>query len=254
VRVGTIAVNTFRETIRDRILYSLLMFAILLIGLSYFIAELSLGDFERVVINVGLACVHFFGAIIAIFVGITLVSKEVEKKTIYAIVSKPVSRFEFLIGKFSGLSVTIFLTNLAMTAGLLLTTFVQSGNIRIELLFVSLMIYLELLILTAVAMLFSSFTTTTLSAIFTLSIFFIGHLSPDLKYFGERANTLIGKYLPLGVYYILPNLENFNFKNVAVYGVHIDAGKISFVFLYFFFYLFLIILIANFIFSKRDFK
>ena len=75
-----------------------------------------------------------------------------------------------------------------------------------------------------------------------------------LKYFGERANTLIGKYLPLGVYYILPNLENFNFKNVAVYGVHIDAGKISFVFLYFFFYLFLLILIANFIFSKRDFK
>lgn len=254
MKIGTIALNTFRETIRDRILYSLLIFAIILIGLSYFIAELSLGDFERIVINVGLACVHIVGAIIAIFVGITLVSKEVEKKTIYAIVSKPVSRFEFLVGKFSGLSITLFFTILAMTAGLFLVTFVQSGNLRIDLLFVFLMIYLELLVLTAVAMLFSSFSTPTLSAIFTLSIFFIGHFSPDLKYFGERAKTPLAKYFSLGMYYVLPNLENFNFKNAAVYGVQVDGGRVLYVFLYFFLYLCFLILIANFIFSRRDFK
>ncbi len=254
MKVRTIAVNTFKETIRDRILYSLLVFAIIMIGLSYFLAELSLGDFERVVINFGLSCVHIFGVLISVFIGITLVSKEVEKRTIYAIVSKPVSRIEFLMGKFFGLSITLLVTNIAMTVGLLLTAYVQSGNMNTTILFVSGMIYLELMLLTAVAILFSSFTTPTLSAIFTLSVFFIGHLSPGLKYFGEKSKSMVAKYFSLGLYYILPNLENFNFKNTAVYGVSIKGVSLVFIFFYFLSYLALILLISNWLFSRRDFK
>jgi hypothetical protein len=105
-----------------------------------------------------------------------------------------------------------------------------------------------------VAILFSSFTTSTLSAIFTLSVFFIGHFSPGLKYFGERSKSLITKYFSLGLYYILPNLENFNLKDTAVYGVSVEGLKVMYIFFYFLTYLALILLISNWLFSKRDFK
>lgn len=254
MRVRTIAVNTFKETVRDRILYSLLIFAIVMIGVSYFIAELSVGDFERIVINFGISFVHIFGALIAIFIGISLVSKEIEKKTIYSIISKPISRFEFLIGKFTGLAITLFVTNLAMTLGLFLTTLLQSGSFKTEILFVSMMIYLELLLLTGVAIFFSTITTPTLSGIFTLSVFLIGHVSPQLKYFAGESQSTPAKLIALTMYYLLPNLENFNFKDQAIYGVDISPSRLVFVIGYFLAYVLLLLLVSNKVFSSRDFK
>jgi ABC-type transport system involved in multi-copper enzyme maturation permease subunit len=254
LKIRSIAVNTFRETIRDRILYSLLAFAIIMIGLSYFLAGLSLGDFDRIIINFGLACVHIFGAVIAIFIGITLVNKEVEKRTIYSIVSKPVSRFKFLVGKFSGLAITLLVTTVAMVSGLVITLFLQSGAFHLDLFTVAIFIYLELLLLTAIAILFSSFSSPTLSSIITLFLFFIGHLSPSLKYFGERADSGMMKPILLFLYYTLPNLENFNLKNMAVYGVSVDFHHVLFVGAYFCVYVIVVLLIARTIFSRRDFK
>ncbi len=254
MKIASIALNTFRETIRDRILYSLFAFAAIMIGLSYFLAELSVGDFERIVINFGLTCVHLFGVVIAIFIGITLVSKEVEKRTIYSIVSKPVSRFEFLVGKFSGLALTLLATTSAMTAGLIGIVYLQSGNVHFGLIIVSSFIYMELLLLTALAILFSSFSTPTLSSIFSLFLFFIGHFSTSLKNFGEHAVSWFASGGLLSLYYLLPNFENFNLKNLVLYGLKLDGKYLLFVFSYFLVYLALILFIANVIFSRRDFK
>jgi ABC-type transport system involved in multi-copper enzyme maturation permease subunit len=252
MRIRTIAHNTFKETIRDRILYSLVIFAMIMIGLSYFLAELSVGDFERIVINFGLTCVLIFGAIIAIFIGITLVSKEVEKKTIYSIISKPVSRFEFILGKFFGLSVTLLVTTVSMTVGLVVTAYIQSGNFHSTLFLVSFMIYLELLILIAVSIMFSSFTTPTLSAIFTLSVFFIGHMSNGLKYFSEKTKVSGLKVTAKLIYYVIPNLENFNLRNTAVYGTGISVEEIGYKIVYFLAYVGLLILFSHLIFSRRN--
>jgi len=254
MQIKTIALNTFRETIRDRILYSLLVFAVLMIGLSYFLSELSVGDFERIVIDFGLTCVHIFGAIISIFIGITLVSKEIEKKTIYSIVSKPVSRIEFVLGKFLGLSLTVLVTTFLMSLFSFIVVLLQSGNMRFSLFFVSGMIYLELLLLIAIAILFSSFTTPTLSAIFALSFFFLGHLSPQLKFFGMKAKSNFLKYAALSIYYLLPNLENFNFKNSVLYGISFDFFHLMYVVVYWLVEICLLILITNIIFRRRDFK
>ncbi|RMG57203.1 MAG: ABC transporter permease [Deltaproteobacteria bacterium] len=254
MQVKTIALNTFRETIRDRILYSLLVFAVLMIGLSYFLSELSVGDFERIVINFGLACVHVFGAIISIFIGITLVSKEVEKRTIYSLISKPVSRFQFLLGKFLGLSLTVFVTTLLMSVVSVLIVYLQSGNFRAELFPVAGAIYLELLLLIAASIFFSSFTTPTLSAIFSLSLFLIGHLSPQLRFFGMKAKSAFLKGAALATYYLLPNLENFNLKNVVLYGVKVDGGRVLLMFGYFALYFAILMTLSWVIFSRRDFK
>src|SRR5215467_3433921 len=119
MKVLSIALNTFRENLRDKLLYNLLIFALLMIGSSLILMRLTLGEFHRLILDIGLGSINFFGVLIAIFVGIGLVSKEIEKKTIYTIVSKPVARFQFLLGKYLGLSLTLLINTAIMTVGLL---------------------------------------------------------------------------------------------------------------------------------------
>ena len=204
MKVLSIALNTFRENLRDKLLYNLLVFALLMIGSSLLLMRLTLGEFHRLLLNVGLGSINIFGVLIAIFVGIGLVNKEIEKKTIYTIVSKPVARYQFLIGKYLGLTLTLFVNTLIMAAGLLLVLVAQ--NVPIEsMLFKALgLIFMEFMVITAVALLCSTFTSATLSAIFTLATYVIGHLTPDLKTFGEKLDEGM-RALVTGLYYILPN-------------------------------------------------
>ena len=125
MKVLSIALNTFRENLRDKLLYNLLVFALLMIGSSLLLMRLTLGEFHRLLLNVGLGSINIFGVLIAIFVGIGLVNKEIEKKTIYTIVSKPVARYQFLIGKYLGLTMTLFVNTVIMAGGLLLVLFAQ---------------------------------------------------------------------------------------------------------------------------------
>jgi ABC-type transport system involved in multi-copper enzyme maturation permease subunit len=174
-RVLSIAANTFRETIRNKILYAILAFALFAIGMTFFLADLSVGDFTRIIADVGLAAIHLFGVIMAIFLGITLVSNEVDRKTIYLILSKPVRRFEFIFGKTLGLNFTLALTTLgmAMLLFLLHLAYQYGGRAEVGIFIVSAGIYMELVLLTCLATLFSTFTTPVLSAIFTLSLFLV---------------------------------------------------------------------------------
>jgi len=169
-RVFVIGLNTFRENLREKLLYNLVIFALLIIGSSILLQRLNLGDSSRLIVDLGLAAINIFGVLIAIFIGIGIVSKEIDKKTISTIISKPVPRYEFLLGKYLGLSITLLVNTLIMLAGFLLVLLYMDVPISVLLFKAVFLIFLELMVVTAVAFMLSTFTTPTLSVIFTLSI------------------------------------------------------------------------------------
>lgn len=253
MRVLSIAFNTFRENIREKLLYNLLIFALLMIGSSILLTRLTVGEWDRLIINLGLSSINFFGVLIAIFVGISLVSKEIDKKTIYTILSKPVPRYEFLLGKYLGLMITLFVNTAVMVAGLLAVMAYLNAPVTL-LLFEALgFIFLELVVITAVALLFSTFTSATLSAIFTLAIYAVGHLSTDLKQFGAQMDS-VGKAVLNAIYYVLPNLERFNLKGQVIHQVNISGTDVLLTTAYGLAYAGLLLVLASIIFQRRDFQ
>ena len=253
MKVLSIALNTFRENLRDKILYNLLIFALLMIGSSLLLMRLTLGEFHRLLLDIGLGSVNIFSVLIAIFVGIGLVSKEIDKKTIYTIVSKPVARLEFLLGKFFGLGLTLLVNILIMTAGLLAVLMAQSVPIEAVLFKAIGLILLECMVVTAVALLCSTFTSATLSAIFTLAIYVIGHLTPDLKTFGQKMDGL-GRSMLEGMYYLLPNLERFNLKGHVTHQLDVPLNDLALIVAYGMAYTAFLLLLASLIFQRRDFR
>lgn len=253
MKVLSIALNTFRENLRDKLLYNLLIFALLMIGSSLLLMRLTLGEFHRLLLDIGLGSVNIFSVLIAIFVGIGLVSKEIDKKTIYTIVSKPVARFEFLLGKFFGLTLTLLVNMLVMTAGLLAVLMAQSVPIEAVLFKAIGLILLECMVVTAVALLCSTFTSATLSAIFTLAIYVIGHLTPDLKTFGEKMDGLVRSMLE-GMYYLLPNLERFNLKGHVTHQLDVPLNDLALIVAYGMAYTAFLLVLASVIFQRRDFR
>src|SRR5262249_17890009 len=183
-RIITIALNTFRETVRDRVLYNLILFAILLVIASVFVSELSISEESKFIADLGLSAMTIFGAVISIFIGVALVFKEIDKRTVNFLLSKPVRRYEFIIGKYAGLALTLLLNCSVMALGTVLAlVYVNRGMSPLarSIPGAAFMIYLELLVLVSVALLFSSFTTPMLSALFSFAVFVIGSLSSDLK-------------------------------------------------------------------------
>ncbi len=255
-RIFSIAANTFRESIRNKILYAILAFALFVIGTTFFLADLSVGDLARIIADVGLASIHIFGVVMAVFIGITLISHEVERKTVYLILSKPVPRWEFIVGKALGLSLTLALTTFVMAFVLFLVqaAYRYGGKPEPGIFVASAGIYMELVLLICLASLFSTFTTPVLSAIFTLSMFLIGHVTKDLLVFGEKASSAAVRGAARFLYYVLPNLENFNWKNDVVYGGGRSPSVIPAAAGYLAAYAAAVLLLACLLFSRKDFK
>ncbi|THJ17154.1 MAG: ABC transporter permease [Nitrospira sp. CG24D] len=253
MKVLSIALNTVRENLRDKLLYNLLVFALLLIGSSLLLMRLTLGEFHRLLLDVGLGSINIFGVLIAIFVGIGLVNKEIEKKTIYTIVSKPVARYQFLVGKYLGLTLTLLVNTLIMAGGLLLVLFAQDVPIE-SVLFKALgLIFMEFMVITAVALLCSTFTSATLSAIFTLATYVIGHLTADLKTFGEKMDEGM-RAVVTGLYYVLPNLERFNLKGNVIHHIEVSGTDLLLIVVYGLTYVAFLLMSASIIFQRRDFR
>ncbi|HXY13971.1 MAG TPA: ABC transporter permease [Terriglobales bacterium] len=211
-RIACIAFNTFREAVRDRVLYNLIAFALLMSAAAILVGQISIGIERLVVVNLGLSAVSLFGVVIAIFIGISLVSKEIEKRTLYTVLARPVRRWEFIVGKFLGLAGTLVVNTFFMAIGvfaaLLYVTHgfqAADGWIGIALYF----IILQFLMMTAIALLFSSFSSPLLSAVFTFSLFIIGSFAQDLRGFGAMAAGL-SRWLATGAAYLLPNLSSLN--------------------------------------------
>ena len=256
-RIGAIARNTFREAVRDRVLYNLVLFVLLLIAAAIFIGELSGGQERKVIVDLGLSAMLLFGVFIAIFVGVGLVYKEIERRTIYAIFSKPVGRGEFLVGKYLGLCLTLLVNVIVMGLGVSLAlVYVRKGwdPLILTLWPAVLMIYMELMLITALALLFSSFSSPALSALLTFFIFIIGHFSADLKSLATSLGSTSARVLFSGLYYLLPNLSNYSFITPAAHGRAPAAGFVLSSGLYALVYIVVILAAATLIFSRRNFK
>jgi Cu-processing system permease protein len=253
-RILVIARNTFRETLRDKILYNLVFFALLMIGSAVLLGTLTMGEQGKIIKDIGLAGINLFGVLIAIFVGISLVSKEIEKRTIYSIIAKPIRRYEFLLGRYSGLVMTLFVNTAIMAAGFFLTLFLSHMEMELALLKAIGLIFMELLVITAVAVMFSTFTTPILSAAFSLSFYVIGHLTDDLRILGGKLQHGLTQQFLDGLYYALPNLEYFNVKGQAVYGLAIEASYLVSAVAYGVTYCAVVLILACMIFQRREFK
>lgn len=255
MKVRAVAWNTFREAIRDKILYNLVFFSLIIMGVSTFFGQLTLGKRIKIIQDVSLASMSIFGLLIAIFVGIGLVYKEIQRRTIYTLLAKPISRTQFLVGKFLGLTLTIFLNVAFMAAVLLTLTVIFSGTgVNWELGKAVLLILVELTLVTAVAVFFSTFSTPTLSAMFTLGVYIIGHFSYDLWVLARISEDAPLRYLMYFIHYLLPNLEKFDVKGLVVHGIPIAWDYILWSVLYGLLYVVLLMTAAGEIFRRRDFK
>ena len=256
-RIAAIARNAFREAVRDRVLYNLVLFVLILTAASIFIGELSGGQERKVIVDLGLSSMLLFGVFIAIFVGVGLVYKEIERRTIYAVFSKPVGRGEFLVGKYLGLCLTLLVNVLVMGVGVSLALlYVSKGwDPLIPTIWPAvLLIYMELMLLTAIALLFSSFSSPALSALLTFMVFIIGHFSEDLKSLAVSLGSTSARWVFTGLYYLLPNLANYSFITPAAHGRAPSPGFVFTTGLYAFVYIAVILAAATLIFSRRNFK
>lgn len=229
-RLAAIALNTFREAVRDRVLYNLIIFALLLVATAPLFGQISIGIERLFLVNLGLSSISLFGVIIAIFIGIGLVSKEIEKKTLYTILSRPVRRWEFVVGKYAGLMVTLVVNAALMTLGFYIALLLTERKLTVadgRLLVAVYFIILELLIITAITLLFSSFSTPIFSAIFAFAIFVIGTFGEDLRNFAAMAQG-VTKWATTGAAYLLPNFSSLNVISQVVHGQPISGSLILF--------------------------
>ena len=255
-RIWTLARNAFREAVRDRVLYNLVLFVLLLTVGAVFLGELSAAQEAKIIIDLGLSAMLLFGAFISIFVGVGLVYKEIERRTIYAIFAKPVGRGEFLVGKYVGLCLTLLVNVAVMGAGVSLALLYVGGGMQLALGIwpAVLLIYIELMILTAVALLFSSFSSPALSALLTFFLFIIGHFSSDLKTFAASMGTQSARWFFSALFYLLPNLANYSYITPAAHGQQPTPAMLGAALVYALIYISVLLAAATLIFNRRNFK
>ena len=253
-RISAITLNTFREAVRDRVLYNLVVFALLLVASAPLFSQISIGMERLIVVNVGLTSISIFGVIIAIFIGIGLVSKEIEKRTLYTILSRPVRRWEFIAGKYLGLMLTLVVNTALMTVGLYIAlfTFAHGQNPGDPRLLVAVyFMVLELAVITAFTLLFSSFSSPIFSAIFTFALFVIGTFAEDLRGFAALSHGLT-KTLATGIAYLVPNFASLNVIGQVAHDQSISGRLIVFNTLYVLLYAGATTLAAIMVFERRN--
>jgi ABC-type transport system involved in multi-copper enzyme maturation permease subunit len=255
-RIGYVAFNTFREAVRDRVLYNLIVFALLISGAAVLVGEISI-DVERlVVVNLGLTAVSLFGAVIAIFIGIGLVSKEIEKRTLYTVLSRPVRRWEFVVGKFFGLTGTLMVNTFFMAIGVFLALFYVTHSLERADLWVLAALYfivLEFLVVCALALFFSTFSTPLMSAVFSFALFVVGSLADDLRGFAGMTHGVPGM-MATALAYVVPNFSALNIINQAAHGDAVPGRLILYNSVYALLYSAMVISGAVLVFQRRNLK
>jgi len=262
-----VAVHVFKESVRDKVLYNLVLFAGLLMAASVLIGQLTAGQDVKIIKDLGLAAISVFGLFIAIFIGIGLVSKEVEKRSIYALLAKPVQRHEFIAGKFAGLALTLAI-NIAVMAIVYFAVLAWYGATESEavqraweapavdprLLVPIVLIFLQLLVVNAIALFFSTFTSPAMAAAGSLGLWVAGHFNADLRAFDRVVDSAAAGIVGKGLYYVLPNFAAFDVKAVVVHGQSVPAGFVLFNAGYAAVYIAVLLIGAAIIFARRDFK
>jgi ABC-type transport system involved in multi-copper enzyme maturation permease subunit len=265
--VRCVAVAVFRESVRDRVFYNLVFFAVLLVGASILIGQLTAGQDVKIIKDLGLAATSLFGIFIAIFVGISLVSKEVDRRSVYPLFAKPIRRSAFIVGKYAGLLLTLLANTLVMTAAIYLVLFFLSRGVPPSvqqawdapaldpaLLKAIALIYVEIALVTALALFFSTYSSPMLSAVFTLGIYVAGQFNADL----ERLNQIVSSPVAAGLgkvcYYVLPDFARFDVKLAVVHGIPVSAAYVASTVGYAAIYIAALLFGATVLFNRRDFK
>ncbi|MEQ1728212.1 MAG: ABC transporter permease subunit [Vicinamibacterales bacterium] len=265
--VGVIALNVFRESVRDKVLYNLVFFAIVLMGASYLIGQLTAGQDVKIIKDLGLAATSIFGLFIAVFIGIGLVSKEVEKRSIYSLLAKPIERYQLVIGKYLGLVLTLavnlavmavalygVLAYMAWAAPPLASAGWERPALDPTMLTAFLLTFCELALITAIAVFFSTFSTPILSAAFTFALFVAGRFSTDLRNFNQVIESPLANGLTTALYWILPNLSPFDVRSQVVHGQPVTASYVALNIGYAVLYIGALLVASTAVFSRRDFK
>lgn len=252
-RIAGIAVNTFRESIRDKVLVTLLVFAVLVMGSSRVIQPLALGEEGKVVKDLGLAAITFFTVLIAILVGGRIVYKEVEKRTIYIMLAKPVRRWEFILGKYVGLMAVLLVSLVVMTAFFYVMLPLSGVKVSLYPLLAVAMTFFQLAILTAVAVFFSTFVPPIASAVFTFAVYFVGHMTRDLKLLAAMSPSPLVKGVSEFLYYVLPNLTNFNLRAEVAREALVDPASLALAIGYSVIYSATLLLVSVAIFNRKEF-
>jgi ABC-type transport system involved in multi-copper enzyme maturation permease subunit len=255
--VWVVAANTFREAVRDRVLYNLVFFALLMIGAAILVGQISIGIEQSVIVSLGLSAISLIGIFIAVFIGVGLVSKEMDKRTLYALLAKPIERWQFLIGKFAGLAMTLTVNTAAMTVGLFLALWTVKHALAssdVYLLAAVYLILLKLTLIVALAMLFSCFTSPFLAILFTLGIYVAGLFAGELRTMQAVNLTPAAMNMFRAVSYVLPNFENFDVMAAAAHGRPVPASLVGQSTVYAVLYGAVLLIGAALIFSRRNLK
>lgn len=253
-RITTIATNTVREAIRNKVLYALVFFAVLLIGVGVLLSTLSYVEQERIIQDVGLSATRLFSALIAIFLGVGLIHKEVDRRTIYTIVTKSVARWEFLVGKYLGLVATVWMQVAVMSVAFLAVSWLTDAPLYAQHFYALLLTAGEVALLVAIATFFSSFTTPMLASFFTGGLYVVGHLTRDLKQLGSQSDVESVQQVALWLYRLLPDLESFNLTVEALHGLPVAPVEVWWPMLYGALYSALILMAGAAVFQRKDFR
>ena len=251
--IGAIALNTFREAIRDRILYLLLVFALVLIGISRMLALLTVGNEDKIIKDIGLSAISLFGVLTAVFVGVSLVFKEIERRTVYTLLANPVRRWQFVVGKFLGL-LLVLVMNVGLMTVALCGLLLLRGESPWPLLPAIVLILVELVVITAFALLFSSVTNPILAALMTFAIYIVGHLTWSLQLLKAQLEGGLAVRLVDVVYWVMPNLERLNLKAAAVHGLPLESGFVTLGVIYGLSYSVVVLGLACVVFERKEFN
>ena len=254
MRVIGLARNTFREGVRDRLFLMIGIFAVVILAASFIIGPISLGEQQRITQDLGLASISILTFLIAVLVGTGIVYREIERKTIYTVLSKPVSRWEFIVGKFLGLNAIVAVLILGMTVVFMIVNTTVTRSFQPGLLTVIALIWVEMVLLTALSVLMSTLCSPILGAVFTMMLYVVGHTSADLKELAARFGSISVRMLANVMYYMLPNLEYLNVKSKVVHGVHVDGAYVAFATSYALLYTVIFLSLAIIVFERREFK
>lgn len=253
-RIWAIAANGFREVIRDRILYLIGLFSLLLVVALVFLPEIAATTQDKIFLDVGLAAIEILGVIVAVFVGTGLINKEIEKRTVLVLIPKPISRAEFIVGKHLGLSGVLAVLTVAMTVIYLILLSVSKIDYPLgSILVATLYLFLKLSLLTAAALVFGVFTSSLLATLLTLAVYLMGNLSRDILAVGNLSRNASIESLTQNLYLVLPDLSRLNLKNEAVYGLLPSFPTLLGNAAYGLFYTILLLAIAVLIFLRREF-
>jgi len=252
--VMALAVNTFRETVRDRIFYLVAVFGLVMLASTAVLSPLAIGAQGKIMTDVGLAAMSIFGLLVVVFVGSGMVRKEMDKGTILTILSKPVGRREYLLGKFLGLNLTLVTMLAIMGALFLLMLLIAPGAFSFRFISAFYLTFLELTLINAAAVLFSTCVSPILAAVATLGVFVMGHLSESIRDFGLLQGSPLQQKTSEVVYYLIPNLEVFNVRGAVVHGDPVSGAHLLLATLYAAAFSGLLLILAGAVFARKEFR